>query len=161
MVIRTCEQYTEFTFEKEGNKDIEQVPQSASTNQDANMTCYYDLGFEWIPEGYEVGDNGWADGKKNRLVCIYDQEGHRIDVNVVQYSEKTIHKFDSEESRKSNVEIQGYSATLYEKDLDSVYQTLVWLDEENHYIIQITSTGEAKNALTSDQLVMLAEGLRW
>ena len=57
---------------------------------------------------------------------------------------------------------QGYSATLYEKDLDSVYsQTLVWLDEENHYIIQITSTGEAKNALTSDQLVMLAEGLRW
>ena len=100
--------------------------------------------------------------KKNRLVCIYDQEGHRIDVNVVQYSEKTIHKFDSEESRKSNVEIQGYSATLYEKDLDSVYsQTLVWLDEENHYIIQITSTGEAKNALTSDQLVMLAEGLRW
>ena len=59
-----------------------------------------DLGFEWIPEGYEVGDNGWADGKKNRLVCIYDQEGHRIDVNVVQYSEKTIHKFDSEESRK-------------------------------------------------------------
>ena len=48
------------------------------------------------------------------------------------------------------------------KDLDSVYsQTLVWLDEENHYIIQITSTGEAKNALTSDQLVMLAEGLRW
>ena len=162
VVIRTCEQYTEFTFEKEGNKDIEQVPQSASTNQDANMTYYYDLGFEWIPEGYEVGDNGWADGKKNRLVCIYDQEGHRIDVNVVQYSEKTIHKFDSEESRKSNVEIQGYSATLYEKDLDSVYsQTLVWLDEENHYIIQITSTGEAKNALTSDQLVMLAEGLRW
>ena len=63
---------------------------------------------------------------------------------------------------QSNVEIQGYSATLYEKDLDSVYsQTLVWLDEENHYIIQITSTGEAKNALTSDQLVMLAEGLRW
>ena len=162
VVIRTCEQYTEFTFEKEGNKDIEQVPQSASTNQDANMTYYYDLGFEWIPEGYEVGDNGWADGKKNRLVCIYDQEGHRIDVNVVQYSEKTIHKFVSEESRKSNVEIQGYSATLYEKDLDSVYsQTLVWLDEENHYIIQITSTGEAKNALTSDQLVMLAEGLRW
>lgn len=53
------------------------------------MTYYYDLGFEWIPEGYEVGDNGWADGKKNRLVCIYDQEGHRIDVNVVQYSEKT------------------------------------------------------------------------
>lgn len=158
-----AEQYqNEITFEKEGNKDIEQVPQSASTNQDANMTYYYDLGFEWIPEGYEVGDNGWADGKKNRLVCIYDQEGHRIDVNVVQYSEKTIHKFDSEESRKSNVEIQGYSATLYEKDLDSVYsQTLVWLDEENHYIIQITSTGEAKNALTSDQLVMLAEGLRW
>ena len=38
VVIRTCEQYTEFTFEKEGNKDIEQVPQSASTNQDANMT---------------------------------------------------------------------------------------------------------------------------
>ena len=114
VVIRTCEQYTEFTFEKEGNKDIEQVPQSASTNQDANMTYYYDLGFEWIPEGYEVGDNGWADGKKNRLVCIYDQEGHRIDVNVVQYSEKTIHKFDSEESRKSNVEIQGYSATLYD-----------------------------------------------
>ena len=32
VVIRTCEQYTEFTFEKEGNKDIEQVPQSASTN---------------------------------------------------------------------------------------------------------------------------------
>ena len=29
-----------------------------------NMTYYYDLGFEWIPEGYEVGDNGWADGKK-------------------------------------------------------------------------------------------------
>ena len=55
--LRTCEQYTEFTFEKEGNKDIEQVPQSASTNQDANMTYYYDLGFEWIPEGYEVGDN--------------------------------------------------------------------------------------------------------
>lgn len=109
--------------------------------------------------------------EKRRVLCNLDcaaQAGYivvairNIDVNVVQYSEKTIHKFDSEESRKSNVEIQGYSATLYEKDLDSVYsQTLVWLDEENHYIIQITSTGEAKNALTSDQLVMLAEGLRW
>lgn len=44
------------------------------------------------------------------------------------------------------------------------YWSATWateIDEENHYIIQITSTGEAKNALTSDQLVMLAEGLRW
>ena len=77
-------------------------------------------------------------------------------------SEKTIHKFDSEESRKSNVEIHDMpQQSLYEKDLDSVYGQTIWLDEENHYIIQITSTGEAKNAPHIRSLVMLAEGLRW
>ncbi|MCB5925252.1 DUF4367 domain-containing protein [Clostridium sp. DFI.5.61] len=160
-VINTYDRYTELTFRGEsGNTPVAPSVEDEELNDDC--TYYYGLGFEWIPEGYEIGDDGLSKDNGTRRISFYDDMGHVIDVDVIKYSSGGIYQFDSEDSQKIDVSIQGYSAELYIKDPSFGYRRLlVWIDQENDYVIQITASGPADNAPTSEDILLLAEGLHW
>ena len=117
---------------------------------------------EWIPEGYEVGDDGWSRTNGTRGLSLYDGAGHAIDVDVIRYSGGFSRQIDSEDSSVISLEIQGFPATLYIKNPNLFYsQILFWIDEENQFIIQITATGSADGAPTTEEIIALAEGVHW
>lgn len=84
-VINTYDRYTELTFKGEDEvAPRDPTPEEAEQNED--WTYYYGVGFEWIPEGYEVGDDGWSRTNGTRGLSLYDGAGHAIDVDVIRYS---------------------------------------------------------------------------
>lgn len=160
-VINTYEQYTELIFEEKSDDAPQSIPTEEAEPSD-DWTYYYGLGFEWIPEGYTAGANGWVDETGERSVSLYDTAHHCINVSVTPYLDSSSYKFDSEDSEKIDVDVQGYSASLYVKDPAIRYKRLlIWLDEKNNYIIQITSSGEAEGAPSSEDILALAKGLHW
>lgn len=160
-VINTYDRYTELTFKGEDEvSPRDPTPEKAEQNED--WTYYYGVGFEWIPEGYEVGVDGWSKTDGTRGLALYDDMGHVIDVDVIKYSPGCIYQFDSEDSQKIDVSVQGYSASLYVKNPVIRYKRLlILLDKENDYVIQITASGEAEGAPSSEDILKLAEGLHW
>lgn len=160
-VINTYDRYTELTFKGEDEvAPRDPPPEKAEQNED--WTYYYGVGFEWIPEGYEVGDDGWSRTNGTRGLSLYDGAGHAIDVDVIRYSGGYSQQIDSEDSSVTSLEIQGFPATLYIKDPNLFYsQILFWIDEENQFIIQITATGSADGAPTTEEIISLAEGVHW
>ena len=160
-VINTYDRYTELTFKGEDEvAPRDPTPEEAEQNED--WTYYYGVGFEWIPEGYEVGDDGWSRTNGTRGLSLYDGARHAIDVDVIRYSGGFSRQIDSEDSSVISLEIQGFPATLYIKNPDLFYsQILFWIDEENQFIIQITATGPADGAPTTEEIIALAEGVHW
>ena len=160
-VINTYDRYTELTFKGEDEvAPRDPTPEEAEQNED--WTYYYGGGVEWIPEGYEVGDDGWSRTNGTRGLSLYDGAGHAIDVDVIRYSGGYSQQIDSEDSSVTSLEIQGFPATLYIKDPNLFYsQILFWIDEENQFIIQITATGSADGAPTTEEIISLAEGVHW
>ena len=160
-VINTYDRYTELTFKGEDEvAPRDPTPEEAEQNED--WTYYYGVGFEWIPEGYEVGDDGWSRTNGTRGLSLYDGAGHAIDVDVIRYSRGFSQRIDSEDSSVISLEIQGFPATLYIKNPNLFYsQILFWIDEENQFIIQITATGSADGAPTTEEIIALAEGVHW
>ena len=70
-VINTYDRYTELTFKGEDEvAPRDPTPEEAEQNED--WTYYYGVGFEWIPEGYEVGDDGWSRTNGTRGLSLYD-----------------------------------------------------------------------------------------
>lgn len=160
-VINTYDRYTEITFKGEDGA-APRTPATEGVEQNDEWTYYYGLGFEWVPVGYSAGDNGWGEETGDRSVSFYDMAHHCINVAVTSYVDSSSYKFDSEDSQRIDVEVQGYSASLYVKDPAIRYKRLlIWLDEENDYIIQITASGEAEGAPSSEDILKLAEGLHW
>lgn len=81
-VINTYDRYTELTFKGEDEvAPRDPTPEEAEQNED--WTYYYGVGFEWIPEGYEVGDDGWSRTNGTRGLSLYDGAGHAIDVDAI------------------------------------------------------------------------------
>ena len=164
-VINTYDRYTELTFKGEDevaprDPTPEEAEQFRILDNDSVITWIENA--EWIPEGYEVGDDGWSRTNGTRGLSLYDGARHAIDVDVIRYSGGFSRQIDSEDSSVISLEIQGFPATLYIKNPDLFYsQILFWIDEENQFIIQITATGPADGAPTTEEIIALAEGGHW
>ncbi len=113
-VINTYDRYTEITF-KERTGAAPRTSVTEERNKNDEWTYYYGLGFEWVPVGYSAGDNGWGEEAGDRSVSFSMIWHHCINVAVTSYVDSSSYKFDSEDSQRIDVEVQGYSASLYVK----------------------------------------------
>lgn len=150
-LIDVFDDYSQITFQNIDENSI----------QSDTLTYHHNIALEWIPEKYEVID-GWSD-RTGDFVCYADKDGHEIKIDVTPIKPTLTYQFDTEDAQKSEVQVQGYSADLYSKEVDHIpgiapymERSVIWIDENEQIIVHILSTD-----LSESEILKLAEGLKW
>lgn len=122
---------------------------------------HYNVSLEWLPDGYHIvyGDKS-LDG--NVTIVFEDKKGNWIELYISSFY-GTHSQFDTEDAEIKNITIQGHPGLLVTKDMDYLPDTepytrhrVIWTDDEQEILVDVTA-----NALTEEEILRLAEGIRW
>ena len=129
---------------------------------DSDLEYHYNIGLEYVPEGYEVAD-GRVFSTGNSSVTYTDQSEHEIQVSVRQFSSSGVYHFDTEDADVQSVQIQGNDALLITKPVEGTGEiesyterSVIWTDSVQQLLINVRAS-----SLTEEEILQVAEGLRW
>ena len=129
---------------------------------DPDLEYHYNIGLEYVPEGYEVAD-GRTSSNGNSSVTYMDQNGNNIRVSVRQFSSSDIYHFDTEDADIQSVQVQGNNAQLITKQIEEtgntqscIIRNVIWTDSVQQLLIDVYAS-----SLTEKEILQVAEGIRW
>ena len=129
---------------------------------DPDQEYHYNIGLEYVPEGYEVAD-GRMSSDGGGSVTYMDQNGNNIRVSVRQFSSSDIYHFDTEDADIQSVQVQGNNAQLITKQVEATGEiesyterSVIWADSVQQLQISVYAS-----SLTEEEVLQVAEGVRW
>ena len=137
MIARVYENFTDTSF--------------SLTNSDEYPAAAFDVQLGWIPEGFVMTQD---DTQYSSTLKLYQREdGATLSVLANTAEDRTIY-VDTEDAQVTSIKIQGYDATLVEKDSVQWMCILFLVTEKNMMICLDTE------CVPVDQTIKVAENLR-
>lgn len=163
-VIQVFDDRTQLTFAGTSTTDRQ-------NERKDDLDYRYNIALDWLPEGYELesGRTRGSSGSSDYIAYVDYSIGSLIEVDFTPYAQGMTYSFDTEDSTKKEIMIQGHPADLYIKNEEALrilsegtpYQfwsrmIVFWMDDENQVIGLITATN-----LTEEEMIKLANGVHW
>lgn len=122
---------------------------------------HYNVSLEWLPDGYHIAyGNEFPDG--TATIIFEDKKGDRIELYISHFDGMTS-QFDTEDAEVKNIMVQDHAGLLVTKKIDYLSDSpsytehrVIWTDDEQQILVDVTA-----NALTEEEILRLAEGIRW
>lgn len=129
---------------------------------DSDLEYHYNIGLEYVPEGYEVED-GRVSSIGNNSVTYMDENEREIRVSVYPFSSAGVYHFDTEDADIQSVPIQGNDALLITKQVEATGEiesyterSVIWTDSIQQFLINVYAS-----SLAEEEVLQVAEGVRW